>query len=568
MKRRIIMALALPLASLPAVSFGQQGPTLTVNASSNQHPISAGVYGVNALDGMNADDGLAAELHLPVRRWGGNSTSRYNWQHNMHTAVDWYFENIPDGADAADGSLSDQFVEQNRTAGTQSLITIPMIGWTAKSGSPRSHPYACSFKISKYGAQTGFDADWDPDCGNGKTASGNITGNDPADTSTAVDPTFVTSWINHLTAKYGTAANGGVAYYNLDNEPGLWNETHRDVYQGAQHDADFVALTSQYAAAVKTADPSAKNLGPAEDGWCRYFYSAADNAQSLPYHCGPGSDHTAHGDYVPWYLQQMQAYEQANGVRILDYLDLHYYPQANGVALAPAGDSATQALRLRSTRALWDASYVDESWIGTEVKLIPRMKAWVAANYPGTKTAISEYNWGGLESINGALAQADVLGIFGREGVDMATLWAPPSSTDPGSFAFRLYLSYDGAMHGFGDISTQAASSDQEKLSIYAARRSADQALTIMVINKTGTALTSAVSLAGFTPGATASVHRYSAAQLSSIEHAGDQAVSAGGFTATFPGNSITLFVILPDSSPVPPTTLFPALPAILLLLK
>lgn len=194
------------------------------------------------------------------------------------------------------------------------------------------------------------------------------------------------------------------------------------------------------------------------------------------------------------------------------------------------------------------------------------MKAWIADNYPGTKTAISEYNWGGLESINGTLAQADVLGIFGREGVDLATLWAPPSVTDPGSFAFRLYLSYDGAGHGFGNISTLAASSDQDKLSIYAARRSADQALTIMVINKTGAALTSTVSLAGFTPSATASVYRYSAAQLASIEQASNQAVSAGGFTATFPGNSITLFVIQPASTPGTAAT-FPALPAILKLL-
>jgi hypothetical protein len=494
----------------------------------------------------------------------------------MHTAVDWYFENIKDGTATADGSLSDLFVEKNKSTNTQSLVTVPMIGWTAKSGSPTDHPYDCSFKVSKYGAQiavmyygerigenqySSVDP-YDNDCGTGMTAAGPID-NDPADTSTAIGPDFVTGWINHLTAKYGTAANGGVAYYSLDNEPGLWKETHRDVHPGAQGDTEFVALTSQYAAAVKAADPSAKTLGPAEDGWCRYFYSASDN--SLHNGCGADADHAAHGDYVPWYLKQMQAYEQTHGVRILDYLDLHYYPQANGVSLAPAGDSTTQALRLRSTRALWDASYVDESWIGTEIKLIPRMKAWIADNYPGTKTAISEYNWGGLESINGALAQADVLGIFGREGVDMATLWAPPSVADPGSFAFRMYLSYDGAGHGFGDISTSATSSDQDKLSIYAARRSADQALTVMVINKTVAALTSAVSLAGFTPSATASVYRYSAAQLSSIEHASNQAVSAGCFTATFPGNSITLFVILPSSTTA---TAFPALPAILKVLK
>src|SRR4029434_8958709 len=76
-------------------------------------------------------------------------------------------------------------------------------------------------------------------------------------------------------------------------------------------------------------------------------------------------DRDDHGGkpFVEWYLQQMAAAEAANHVRLLDYFDLHYYPQADGVSLSPAGNAATQALRLRSTRALWDPSYVDESWI-------------------------------------------------------------------------------------------------------------------------------------------------------------------------------------------------------------
>ena len=133
-------------------------------------------------------------------------------------------------------------------------------------------------------------------------------------------------------------------------------------------------------------------------------------------------------------------------MRLLDYLDLHYYPQASGVSLSGAGDAATQARRLRSTRvAVGSRRYVDESWINEAVRLIPRMRDWVAQYYPGTKLAIGEYNWGALDHINGALAQADVLGIFGREGLDLATLWAPPTASQPGAFAFRMYRNYDGA---------------------------------------------------------------------------------------------------------------------------
>ena len=102
-----------------------------------------------------ADEALAADLDLPVRRWGGNSTSRYNWQINVHnTGSDWYFENIPDdnSGPLPGGSATNQFVEQDRRTGTKTILTMPLIGWTPKRRLD-DHPYDCGFKVSKYGAQ-------------------------------------------------------------------------------------------------------------------------------------------------------------------------------------------------------------------------------------------------------------------------------------------------------------------------------------------------------------------------------------------------------------------------------
>jgi hypothetical protein len=134
----------------------------------------------------------------------------------------------------------------------------------------------------------------------------------------------------------------------------------------------------------------------------------------------------------------MQAYQQTHGPRLVDYLDLHYYPQAGAVALSSAGSAAVQRLPLRSTHSLGNPGYVDACWIGEAVDLIPRMRAWVNQDYRGTRLAISEYNWGALDTINGAVAQVDVLGIFGREGLDLATLWDPPTLDQPGVSCFRV----------------------------------------------------------------------------------------------------------------------------------
>ncbi len=148
-----------------------------------------------------------------------------------------------------------------------------------------------------------------------------------------------------------------------------------------------------------------------------------------------------------------------------------------------------------------------------------------------------------------------MLGIFGSQGLDLATLWGRPPTTDPGAFAFRMYRNYDGAQHGFGDVSTQAASADQGTLAVYAAQRSADNALTVMVINKVANPLTSTVTLAGYAPASKAAVYQYSSANVTAIAHPANQAVSATGFSATFPGNSITLFVMTPGMAATPTST-------------
>lgn len=173
------------------------------------------------------------------------------------------------------------------------------------------------------------------------------------------------------------------------------------------------------------------------------------------------------------------------------------------------------------------------------------MKQWVTERYPGTKLAITEYNWGAFGFMNGALAQADLLGIFGREGLDLATLWPSTPNVNvnaPGIFAFRMYRNYDGTGKKFGETSVKAASDNQDKLSVYAALRS-DGALTTIVINKTSNALSSKLSLAGFNPTSTAQLYRYSQSNLNAIAREQDVAVQTGAISTTFPANSISLFV-------------------------
>jgi hypothetical protein len=555
MRLRGALGLAAVAAAVgAAATLVAQGPTatLTVNVAAGRKAISPYIYGLNF-----AKPSFATGIGLPVLRWGGNHTTRYNYTNNgMNHGSDWFFHNNNhyDPFSFAN-QTADQWVDQNAGAGTDSLLTVPLTGYVANNTSQST----CGFSVAKYGAQDDNDlGSGFPDCGNGLQGGNPIAGNDPLDTSTAITKTFAGNWTTHLVGAHGNAAGGGVKFYALDNEPGLWHETHRDVHPVPLTYDESYNNGRDYAEAIKAVDPNAIVLGPVQDGWTRYFYASYQtDAQA-------NADRNAHGgvDFVPWYLQQMKTYEDAHpGHRLLDYLDLHFYPQTDGVTLSTAGNATNQAKRLRSTRALWDPTYVDESWIadagpdGGIVQLIPRMHGWVNGWYPGTRLALTEYNWGGLEHINGALAQAEVLGIFGREGLDLATLWAFPDSSDglgydnfetlPGAYAFRMYRNYDGAGGRFGDTSVSATSSNQAQLSIFAAQRTGDSALTLMIVNKAiSSAVTGTVSISNFSPAAGAHVFRYSDANLNAIAALPDQAIVANGFTASFPANSITLVVV------------------------
>jgi uncharacterized protein (TIGR03437 family) len=589
----ILTALATVGLSLGVAALAQQaGPPLTIDANANRHAISPDVYGINFYWdlGTNGDPKQAAytaaalDLRPTARRWGGNGTSTYHWKYDVNNiAADWFFEVLPDtsinAANLPNGSSFNRFADQVRTSGGKIVGTIPILGWL-----PKARAETCSFDAAKYGNQCKVDpyakyhpftcgngivyvaACGDPSVNDGKAPSNPVyIKNDPTDAYGQYDESFQADWIRYAVSRYGKANQGGVAIWSLDNEPIWWDSTHRDIHPDPYTYDEVLALDIRYAEAIKTADPTALVSGPVGDNWASLWFSKKDIVSGWArgnYWSNP-ADRNAHGGvaFLAWYLQQLRAYEQQHGLRLLDYLDQHAYMAPPNIAFSPAGDSNTQAIRLDSTRVFWDPTYIvsNDYWIrdvdnnGAPVspRLIPRLREIVNQNYPGTRIGITEYNWGALDNINGALAQADLLGIFGREGLDMATLWGPPKPTDPGAFAFKIYRNYDGLGSTFGETSVQASSADQGKLSVYAALRS-DLNLTVAVINKTGADLSSTLSLANFAAGASAKVWLYSSANLGAVVPQPDVAAGAGGISMVFPANSITLLAIPPAGLPVP----------------
>jgi len=515
-------------------------PTLiSVDATAERHDISPLIYGV-----AFANKDQLTGLNVTLNRSGGNATTRYNWQQNASNhASDWYFESIAKKS-ATPGESADTFVADTKAAGAQPMLTVPILGWVAKVGPNRET--LAAFSVAKYGPQEKTDQ-YRPDAGNGVKPDGktNITGNNPEDANQRATPAFQRGWLEHLTTKWGKAGKGGVPYYFLDNEPSLWNSTHRDVHPQGNTLEELRDDMISYATMIKSVDPAAQVLGPEEWGWPGYIYSGADQQYRGAHNYQGQPDRDAHGglEAMPWLLTQFRTHDQKTGKRLLDYLTVHLYPQGGdgGNDVSPS----IQALRNRSTRALWDPNYTDESWIKDKIMLIPRLKKWVQASYPGTKIGITEYNWGAEGSMSGATAQADIWGIFGREGLDLATRWTTPASGSPTFKAMQMYRNYDGQKSAFGSISVSDHISNPDTLASFAAVRRSDGALTVMVINKAlsgETPVSLAVSHFG---GTTAQVWQLASAGTSAaITHLPDASLAGSRLAATLPAQSVTLYVI------------------------
>lgn len=450
-------------------------------------PISPLIYGVAA-----ADAATLRALGATLDRSGGNPSSTYNWVngHAWNAGRDWQFRN---GNYGQPGSAADDGVAATLAAGAVPLLTVPTMGWVAGNddngtrsvGVPASGGPAVRGGL---GAISGYD----PTANRSRVfvpsaARGPGLPRDPPDPGAPA--VYQDEWVHHLATRFRVGPTG-VQLFAMDNEPDLWSSTHTDAHPARMGYDDMLSNFTEYATAVKAQAPASLVLGPDVSGWTAYFYSDLDRGGD---NFATHQDRRNHGDdaFLPWWLGQVRLHDRAARIRTLDYLDVHYYPQAPGVALGRAGDHATRQRRIRSTRSLWDPYYRDESWIGNPVWLIPRLRAWIDQRYLGTKLAITEYNWGGEEDASGAVALAEVLGIFGRDGVDLASYWTHPPVNSPAGAAFRLYRNYDGGGATFGDVSLPITStpggvaafasrhSDTGKVDVVLANESLSSAITI-----------------------------------------------------------------------------------------
>jgi hypothetical protein len=525
-------ASATPIAPTAPVN-----PDVTITIDPTQtHPISPYIYGINFYSGITG-----APSNLTFDRTGGNRWTAYNWETNASNAgSDYLYENddyLSSSTIPAEAVRS--IIASDQANNMASLVTFQLQGLVAgdENGpvSVADPPDLSRFKQVVYMKRT--------------QSSAPFTLTPPTTDNYVYMDEFIWALDQKFSGQSIFGANPAThpVFVQLDNEPELWNTTHLEVQGPNPVTSDtYIAKTLALTQSLKDQFPDVLIFGPVHYGF-EGIYNWQGELSATP---------TGNNWFPDKYLPAIKTASTAYGEPLVDVYDFHWYSEATdgsgnrvtdltGPTLT---DAQVQAI-VQSPRSLWDTTFTENSWITTDVLgepiyILGRLQSRVAAENPGMKISITEYNNGGGQHIAGTIAQADNLGIFGTQNLFAASLW-PLNSTSPYILAgYRAFRDFDNANSNFGDTSLQATSSNVANVVAYASTDSTTPGRVVFVaINRSTSSQVAAIN--GQSLSGTAHLFQMTATSAqgqSPIQPvpAGSQPASGTSLTVTLPALSVT----------------------------
>ncbi len=468
-------------------SFAQLNVNFTVNTTIGRAPISPLIYGTNQV--------LSPTDKYQSIRMGGNRITSLNWENNasnagsdyLHQSDSYMCGSLSTSDCNLPGKVYSAFYNDAKSRGIPyALATLQMAGYVAadKNGIVTEAETAPSSRWK----QVVFK----------KNAAFTLSPN------TADNFVYMDELVNYLKTNHGAASAGGIKGYFLDNEPALWPSTHARLHPNKPTAVELWTKSRDLSIALKNVDASAETFGGVFYGFGAYL-----NLQDAP---DWSTEKGSYEWYLDYFLAKLKSASDSNGKRLLDVIDLHWYPEAigdNRITFSGGNTTNDKAARIQAPRTLWDSEYVENSWIATNFRnflpLIPKVQNSINTYYPNTKLSFSEYCYGGCNDYSGGIAQADVLGIFGKYGVYNGNWWnVCGSETSFVSAGFKIFTNYNGSGAAFGNTKVNSTMSDKVNTSIYASiEGNSENNLHVVVINKSNQAVNGIFNL---TSGATYSV--------------------------------------------------------------
>ena len=443
--------------------------TIAIDPTKDVKTISPNIYGRNNnIPKASYEAPLTAAQLLRLkesglqflREGGGNNSTKYNWKKRLSSHPDWYNNVFNEDWDAA--AL---YAHNNLAASVTGMWTFQLSGKTASNTTNNFNDWAYNNSQWWSGTEQNLAGGGTVNTAGGKNATVNGNPNLYLQDWSAEETTDILPyWFNTLGLPQSRAT-----YWNMDNEPEIWHTTHDDIVSSTLGAETFMQSYFAVAKKARTKFPNIKLVGPGPaNEW--QWYKWMNNIT--------GTD----GNYYPWlkfFIKRCAEEQQASGVRLLDVLDIHFYPTET---------ATTDIVQLH--RVFFDRNYdypsangvksMNGGWNNVQTKeyIFGRINDWLiqyfGANH-GIKLGVTEMDVKSTDPSVVATWYASTMGEFMKNEVELFSPW----SWKTGMWeTLHLFARYNQT------LSVQGTSTDETLVSAYPSVNAAKNTLTIVLVNR------------------------------------------------------------------------------------
>lgn len=437
-------------------------------------PISPYIYGRNgSLSGdSNAPLSAGDWTRLQdsgirfLRESGGNNSTKYNWRLRMSSHPDWYNNVYPNNWDYAASTL------QQRLPAAQGMWSFQLIGKAAKSNANNFNDWGYN------------QSQWWEGVNQNLAGGGTVEPSGGSKAKVEGNPNlYLQNWTADSTVAlldHWFGANGiglrkeTIRYWSMDNEPEIWNGTHDDVMPTQLSAEDFMQRYFEVAKRARAKYPNIKLLGPVPANEWQWFN-------------WDGNLVSSGGKSYPWleyFIKRVAEEQQATGIRLLDVLDVHFYP----------GSSEPDKI-VQMHRVFFDKTYsfpdanglkkINGGWDNnlTQEYLFERCKTWLQTYMGpdhGVTFGVSETGVNNTSPNVVAVWYASTMGEFMKHPeVEVFTPW----TWNKGMWeTLHLFARYNQQQY------VSATSSSEDVVSAYPSLSLDGDSLSVMLVNRSTTA--------------------------------------------------------------------------------
>lgn len=461
-----------------------QNVTIQVNANEGRQPVSPYIYGRNNnFSGSMSSPTSAANLSLYkdaglrfARENGGNNATKYNWRRKISSHPDWYNNVYSNDWDYSSKSI------QTNIPYMQTMFAFQLIGKVASNKNNNFNDWAYN------------QAQWWSGINQNLAGGGQVNPSGGSKALVEGNPNLylmdfnadsTTGILDHWFAAGGMGLNNNnFRYWSMDNEPEIWNGTHDDVMPTQLLATVFMDKYFAVAKAARHRFPGIKLTGPVPaNEWQWYKWGSETLKINGTNYC-----------WLEYFIKRVADEQKATGIRLLDVLDIHWYPSES---------SDADVLQLH--RIFYDKTYVypgangvktiTGGWDTSQTKeyIFQRLNDWLTKHFGanhGITLGLTECAFSSSNPNITSVLYASILGTFANNGVELFTPWSWQTGMWETMHLFSRYAK---------GIRVNSTSSLETMVSAYTSVNNNNDSMTVVLVNRDLTASrTVTVNITGF----------------------------------------------------------------------